>query len=87
MLTFQIKSKTNPERLIDVVESLDKHTVYNVLQVAIVTGIDVEIDAIETHKDSQTVKFIKILDTSIYRKLGIIQRGAYEISGIATVYF
>lgn len=72
MLTFQIKSKTNPERLIDVVESLDKHTVYNVLQVAIVTGIDVEIDAIETHKDSQTVKFIKILDTSIYRKLGII---------------
>ena len=72
MLTFQIKSKTNPERLIDVVESLDKHTVYNVLQVAIVTGIDVEIVAIETHKDSQTVKFIKILDTSIYRKLGII---------------
>lgn len=72
MLTFQIKSKTNPEQLIDIVEKIDKCTVFNVLQIAIFTGIDVEIDALDINEKSNTVKFIKILDTKTYRKLGII---------------
>lgn len=72
MLNFQIKSKTNPELLLDVVEQIDKCTVFNALQVAIETGIDVEIEALDINEESQKVKCIKILDTATYRKLGII---------------
>lgn len=73
MLSFQIVAKSNPDKLINVVEKVDKNTVYNILQIAIATGIDVEVNAIQTHEDSQKVKFVKILDTSVYRKLGIIK--------------
>lgn len=73
MLSFQIIAKSNPDKLLDVVEKVDKNTVYNILQIAVETGIDVEVNAIETHEDSQKVKFVKILDTSVYRKLGIIK--------------
>lgn len=72
MLTFQIKSKTNPELLLDVVDQLDKCTVFNALQVAIETGVDIEIEAIEENEENKTMKCLKILDTAIYRKLGII---------------
>ena len=73
MLKFQIVAKTSPDKLIDVVDNIDRTTVFNVLQIPVATGIDVEVNAVETHKDSQTVKFIKILDTATYRKLGIIK--------------
>lgn len=73
MLKFQIVAKTSPDELIDVVDNIDRTTVFNVLQISVATGIDVEVNAVETHKDSQTVKFIKILDTATYRKLGIIK--------------
>ena len=73
MLKFQIIAKTSPDKLIDIVDNIDRATVFNVLQISVVTGIDVEVNAVETHKDSQTVKFIKILDTATYRKLGIIK--------------
>lgn len=73
MLKFQIVAKTSPDKLIDIIDNIDRTTVFNVLQISVATGIDVEVNAVETHKDSQTVKFIKILDTATYRKLGIIK--------------
>lgn len=73
MLKFQIIAKTSPDKLLDVVEKVDKNTVYNILQIALITGIDVEVNAIERHKSSKTVRFIKIIDTATYRKLGIIK--------------
>ena len=73
MLSFQIVAKSSPDKLLDVVEKVDKNTVYNILQIAVETGIDVEVNAVETHEDSQKVKLVKVLDTSVYRKLGIIK--------------
>ena len=70
MVKFLIQTKGDDARLIDACKRINNNTVFNVLQIALETGIDVEIMAMDVCGDK--VKLFKVLDTATYRKLGII---------------